>query len=168
MSVVVRTSHAGVCNRKRSKAGKPPKEMSLCTCVRRCLIKFFFYLYDYWRLVFCQRSQCRNGVAVVRPPGHHAERDMASGFCIFSNVAIAAAYALERHGLQRWDLLFPVAFLVPLGDGRTRDRRIRDFETKATGVKSGSPSFAVAWFERSLFCLLLQLFATCESVLSIR
>lgn len=37
----------------------------------------------------------------IRPPGHHAGRASASGFCIFNNVAAAAAYALEQHGLQR-------------------------------------------------------------------
>ena len=37
----------------------------------------------------------------VRPPGHHAERNRAMGFCIFNNVAIAAAHALGQHGLQR-------------------------------------------------------------------
>lgn len=37
----------------------------------------------------------------VRPPGHHAERARAMGFCLFNNVAIAAAHALEHHGLSR-------------------------------------------------------------------
>lgn len=37
----------------------------------------------------------------VRPPGHHAEPDAAMGFCFFNNIAIAAAYALEVHGLTR-------------------------------------------------------------------
>jgi len=37
----------------------------------------------------------------VRPPGHHAERARAMGFCFFNNVAIAAAHALEEHGLSR-------------------------------------------------------------------
>jgi acetoin utilization deacetylase AcuC-like enzyme len=39
-----------------------------------------------------------NGVAValVRPPGHHAERDRAMGFCLYNNAAVAAADALER------------------------------------------------------------------------
>jgi acetoin utilization deacetylase AcuC-like enzyme len=37
----------------------------------------------------------------VRPPGHHAERRRAMGFCLFNNVAVAAAHALEQHGLQR-------------------------------------------------------------------
>jgi len=38
--------------------------------------------------------------ALVRPPGHHAERDRAMGFCLFNNVAVAAAAALAR-GLER-------------------------------------------------------------------
>ena len=37
----------------------------------------------------------------VRPPGHHAERDRAMGFCLFNNVAVAAYHAIEQHGLER-------------------------------------------------------------------
>lgn len=37
----------------------------------------------------------------VRPPGHHAERHRAMGFCFFDNVAIAAYHALQHHGLER-------------------------------------------------------------------
>jgi acetoin utilization deacetylase AcuC-like enzyme len=37
----------------------------------------------------------------VRPPGHHAERARAMGFCFFNNVAVAAAHALDHHGLRR-------------------------------------------------------------------
>ena len=37
----------------------------------------------------------------VRPPGHHAERAAAMGFCLFNNIAVAARHALDAHGLQR-------------------------------------------------------------------
>ncbi len=37
----------------------------------------------------------------VRPPGHHATPTRAMGFCVFNNVAVAAAHALEAHGLER-------------------------------------------------------------------
>lgn len=37
----------------------------------------------------------------VRPPGHHATRNQAMGFCIFNNIAIAALYAKEQYGLER-------------------------------------------------------------------
>ena len=37
----------------------------------------------------------------VRPPGHHAEKDKAMGFCIFNNVAVAARYAMQQYGLER-------------------------------------------------------------------
>ena len=39
--------------------------------------------------------------AAVRPPGHHAERSQAMGFCYFNNVAIAASEARTRHGVER-------------------------------------------------------------------
>jgi acetoin utilization deacetylase AcuC-like enzyme len=50
-----------------------------------------------------------NGFALIRPPGHHAERNMALGFCLFNNVAILARYLQEQHGLHRilildWDV----------------------------------------------------------------
>jgi len=46
-------------------------------------------------------GELENAFCAVRPPGHHACRDKAMGFCFFNNVAVAARYALERHGLER-------------------------------------------------------------------
>lgn len=37
----------------------------------------------------------------VRPPGHHATRNQAMGFCVFNNIAIAAQYAMDQYGLER-------------------------------------------------------------------
>jgi acetoin utilization deacetylase AcuC-like enzyme len=62
-------------------------------------------------LVLCEAvlaGEAANGFALVRPPGHHAERDRAMGFCLFNNVALAAAW-LRARGLARvaiidWDL----------------------------------------------------------------
>ena len=46
-------------------------------------------------------GELENAFCAIRPPGHHACRDKAMGFCFFNHVAIAARHALERHGLQR-------------------------------------------------------------------
>ena len=46
-------------------------------------------------------GELENAFCATRPPGHHACRDRAMGFCVFNNVALAANYALEHHGLQR-------------------------------------------------------------------
>ncbi|MBP7734868.1 MAG: histone deacetylase [Spirochaetes bacterium] len=50
-----------------------------------------------------------NGFCALRPPGHHAERDCAAGFCIFNNIAIASRYLQNRHGVGKiaivdWDV----------------------------------------------------------------
>jgi acetoin utilization deacetylase AcuC-like enzyme len=55
-----------------------------------------------------------NAFCAVRPPGHHAHRNQAAGFCLFNNVAIGAIAALERHGLHRVAIL---DFDVHHGDG---------------------------------------------------
>ncbi len=41
----------------------------------------------------------------IRPPGHHAERDRAMGFCVYNNIAVGAAEALDAHGLERVALI---------------------------------------------------------------
>jgi acetoin utilization deacetylase AcuC-like enzyme len=55
------------------------------------------------------KGEFKNGFALIRPPGHHAETNRGMGFCIFNNVAVAAKYALKKFNLERvlivdWDL----------------------------------------------------------------
>jgi acetoin utilization deacetylase AcuC-like enzyme len=54
-------------------------------------------------------GKLKNAFALVRPPGHHAERAQAKGFCLFNNVAVGARYAQKHLGIGRilivdWDL----------------------------------------------------------------
>ena len=54
-------------------------------------------------------DDAQKGVAIVRPPGHHAEADDACGFCLFNNAAVAAKYALDTHNMKKvlivdWDV----------------------------------------------------------------
>ena len=54
-------------------------------------------------------GDARRAFVAARPPGHHAERDRAMGFCFFNTVAVAAEHARHAHGLQRvavvdWDV----------------------------------------------------------------
>lgn len=55
------------------------------------------------------KGSVENAFAIVRPPGHHAERSRAMGYCLFNNVAIGAAFARQAFGLKRilivdWDV----------------------------------------------------------------
>lgn len=55
------------------------------------------------------RGECTNAFVAMRPPGHHAERTRAMGFCLFNHAAIAArhaqaAYGAERVALVDWDV----------------------------------------------------------------
>jgi acetoin utilization deacetylase AcuC-like enzyme len=59
-------------------------------------------------------GRCSKAFCSIRPPGHHAERDKAMGFCFFNNIAVGAAYALEKLGLER---IAVVDFDVHHGNG---------------------------------------------------
>jgi len=90
-----------------------------------------------------------NAFCAMRPPGHHAEKTRAMGFCLFGNVAIAAKHALAAHGLERvaiidfdvhhgngtqdlvWDdarIFFASTHQMPLypGSGATSERGAHD------------------------------------------
>lgn len=71
-----------------------------------------------------------NAFCAVRPPGHHACRDKAMGFCFFNNIAIAARHALEEHGLER---VAVVDFDVHHGNG-TEDILSNDPRVLMVGI----------------------------------
>ena len=50
-------------------------------------------------------AEMDSAFCAVRPPGHHAESNRAMGFCLFNNVAVGAAHALEAHGIARLAIL---------------------------------------------------------------
>lgn len=80
----------------------------------------------------------RNGFAIVRPPGHHAEPARAMGFCLFNNAAIVAQDALA-HGLKR---VAVVDFDVHHGNGTQaaflRDSRAAYLSTHQEGIYPGT------------------------------
>src|SRR4030095_13875301 len=70
-------------------------------------------------------GECKTAFCAVRPPGHHAERRRAMGFCVFNNVAVGAAQETDAHGLTRVAI---VDFDVHHGNGTeeifTGDHRV--------------------------------------------
>lgn len=55
------------------------------------------------------RGDIQNGIAIIRPPGHHAEPDRARGFCLYNNVAIAARCLQYQENVKKilivdWDI----------------------------------------------------------------
>ncbi len=70
-------------------------------------------------------GEATRAFCAVRPPGHHATPARAMGFCIFNNVAVGAANALERHGLERVAILdFDVHHGNGTEDAFTGDGRV--------------------------------------------
>lgn len=56
----------------------------------------------------------KNAFCCIRPPGHHAHRDRAAGFCIFNHIAVGVVHALQHHQLNRVAI---IDFDVHHGDG---------------------------------------------------
>ncbi|PIU54926.1 MAG: histone deacetylase [Chloroflexi bacterium CG07_land_8_20_14_0_80_51_10] len=52
-------------------------------------------------------GEVNSAFALVRPPGHHATHNRAMGFCLFNNIAIAARYAQQQHGIERILIIDP-------------------------------------------------------------
>lgn len=80
-----------------------------------------------------------NAFALVRPPGHHAEKARAMGFCLFNNVAVAALYAKEQYGLERilildWDVHHGNGIQAAFAE----DPEVLYFSTHQQGVFPGS------------------------------
>src|SRR6266568_272466 len=73
-------------------------------------------------------ARAENAFCAVRPPGHHATRTRAMGFCLFNNVAVGAKHALEQHGVERVAI---VDFDVHHGNGTedifSDDEHVEDY-----------------------------------------
>ncbi len=113
-------------------------------------------------------GEAKTAFCALRPPGHHAERMTAMGFCFYSNAAIAALHALEAHGLARvaiadfdvhhgngtQDILAGEARAVfcsshewPLfpGTGRPSERGVGNIFNAPLRAGSGRAAFERAW-----------------------
>ena len=89
-------------------------------------------------------GRVQNGMALIRPPGHHATPVRAMGFCLFNNVAVAAAHLLEARGLER---VLVVDWDVHHGNGTeecfSRDERVFYFSTHQSPMYPGTGPLAM-------------------------
>ena len=115
----------------------------------------------------------KRAFCAVRPPGHHATADTAMGFCLFNGIAVAAAHALDRHGLARgavvdFDVhhgngtqaifeqeprvLYLSSHQWPLypGSGLADERGVGNIVNAPLPPGTGSLGFRSAWRERLL------------------
>jgi acetoin utilization deacetylase AcuC-like enzyme len=81
------------------------------------------------------RGDSATAFCAVRPPGHHATAHTAMGFCLLNNIAIAAAHALDKHGLERVAI---IDFDVHHGNGTQaiffNDARVAYFSSHESGL----------------------------------
>ena len=89
-------------------------------------------------------GRVQHGMALVRPPGHHATPVRAMGFCLFNNVAVAAAHLLEARGLER---VLVVDWDVHHGNGTedcfSRDERVFYFSVHQSPMYPGTGPLAM-------------------------
>jgi acetoin utilization deacetylase AcuC-like enzyme len=118
-------------------------------------------------------GEARNAFCAVRPPGHHAERDKAMGFCLFNNVAVGALHARKVHGIEKIavidfdvhhgngtqamfeadeDLLYISSHQWPLypGTGNPRERGLGNIVNLALRPGSASADFRAAMTDGAL------------------
>ena len=118
-------------------------------------------------------GEAKRAFCAVRPPGHHATADVAMGFCLFNSVAVAAAHAIEAHGLRRISIadfdvhhgngtqdIFAADTRVqylsshqsPLypGTGASSERGIGNIDNVPLPPHAGSAAFRAAWSEHLL------------------
>ena len=120
-----------------------------------------------------QRDLAPRAFCAVRPPGHHATPSVAMGFCLFNNIAVAAAHALEAHGLSRvaivdFDVhhgngtqaifdgdprvLYLSSHQMPLypDTGYANERGVGNIVNAPLHAGSGSDAFRAAWKQNLL------------------
>lgn len=113
-------------------------------------------------------GEAHSAFCAVRPPGHHAERERAMGFCFYANAAIGALHALEAHGLSRvaiadfdvhhgngtqdvfWSdprVLFASSHQSPFypGTGAAEEIGAGNIHNAPLAAESGSLAFREAW-----------------------
>lgn len=118
-------------------------------------------------------GQARNAFCVTRPPGHHAESDIAMGFCLLNHVAVGALHALASGVAQRVaiidfdvhhgngtqaifennpDVLFVSSHQMPLypGTGHPRETGCGNIVNLPLAPGDGSKAFRTAWSSRGL------------------
>lgn len=119
------------------------------------------------------RAASNRVFCAVRPPGHHATATTAMGFCLFNSIAVAAAHALDRHGLTRvaiadFDVhhgngtqaifehdprvMYLSSHQMPLypGSGGADERGVGNVLNAPLADGTGSEGFRAAWRERLL------------------
>ena len=119
------------------------------------------------------KGEANNAFVAMRPPGHHAEKQTAMGFCLVNNVAIAARYAQQEHGLERiaivdWDVhhgngtqdifyedetvLFASTHQMPLypGSGAVSETGVGNIVNAPLRAEDGGQHFREAFRERIL------------------